>query len=78
MPWKERKGSVQRRVKIDRRTPLSDLPAFLTREEFRAYMAIGRTLAQKILQKHGVKVGTLHRLPRERIPEILSGLRGTT
>lgn len=73
----EERKTTMRRTKIDRRTPLSELPAFLTREEFRAYMDIGRTLAYKLLQQHGVKVGNLHRLPRERIPEILSGLRGT-
>jgi hypothetical protein len=58
--------------KIDRRMRIEELPAFLTREEFREYLGIGRSLAYRLLQQHGVKIGNLHRLPREKIPEILS------
>lgn len=50
---------------IDRRTPVNELPAYLTVEELEDYLQIGRSSAYEFARKHGIKIGRLLRVPRE-------------
>jgi predicted DNA-binding transcriptional regulator AlpA len=50
---------------IDRRTPVTELPQYLTIPEIESYLQIGRSSAYEFARKHGVKIGRLVRVPRE-------------
>jgi hypothetical protein len=50
---------------IDRKTPIAELPALLTIDEFCAYTGSGRSLAYEFARRHGVRFGRLARIPRE-------------
>ena len=52
---------------IDRRTPLNDLPEFLTPDEFRAYVGIGRSTMYDLLRREEipfVRFGRCIRIPK--------------
>jgi hypothetical protein len=50
---------------IDRRTPIDQLPQFLTVDELATYANIGRTAAYEFGRVHGVRFGRLLRVPRD-------------
>lgn len=52
---------------ISRSTPLTELPQFLTVDEYAAYLGIGRALAYAEAQTRGVRQGRLLRIPREAV-----------
>jgi excisionase family DNA binding protein len=52
---------------IDRRTPVDQLPEFLTPEEFRAYIGISRSTIYDLLRRDEIphqKFGKLIRIPK--------------
>jgi excisionase family DNA binding protein len=52
---------------IDRRTPISDLPEFLSPEEFRAYVGIARSTVYDLLRRAEIphiKYGRCIRIPK--------------
>ena len=52
---------------ISRQTPLSDLPEFLTPDEFRAYVGIGRSTMYDLLRREEipfVRFGRCIRIPK--------------
>lgn len=57
-------------MRIDRRTPIDELPQFLRVDELRDYLAIGRALAYTLARQYGRKVGRHVRIPREAIRAI--------
>ena len=64
------------RATITRRTRITDLPEFVTVEEFAAYMQIGRGLAYEIARSdrrlRAVRVGRLLRISREAIAALVA------
>ena len=54
-------------TRIDRRTPLKDLPEFLLVAEFATHLAIGRTLAYELVRTGQVesrRFGRIIRIPK--------------
>jgi excisionase family DNA binding protein len=52
---------------IDRRTPLADLPEFLSPEEFRTYVGISRSTVYDLLRRDEIphlKFGRCIRIPK--------------
>lgn len=62
----------QARAEIDRRMTISELPAYMTRDEVAAYLGVGRTTSYNLLVQHGTKIAGCHRLPREKLQAILA------
>lgn len=52
---------------IDRRTPVGELPQFLSVEQFADCVGIGRSSAYEFARRNGVRFGKLLRIPREAI-----------
>ena len=50
---------------LDRATPVTDLPAYLTVAELMDYLSIGRSAAYDFARQHGIRIGRLVRVPRE-------------
>jgi excisionase family DNA binding protein len=54
---------------IDRRTPVSDLPQFITIEQLAVYLDVGKGLAYELARSdprlRAVRFGRLLRIPRE-------------
>lgn len=69
MRWgdgRDRMSDVPRSA-IDRRTPVEELPEFLSPEEFRAYVGISRSTVYELLRKAEiphVKFGRCIRIPK--------------
>jgi hypothetical protein len=59
--------------RIDRRTPIDQLPQFLTIDELAAYASIGRTAAYEFARLHGVRFGRLLRVPRDALAALRNG-----
>ena len=52
---------------LDRRTPVADLPQFLSPEEFRTYVGIGRSTMYDLLRRGAIpyeKYGRCIRIPK--------------
>jgi len=52
---------------INRNTPLDELPQFLTVAEIGRYFDVGKTSAYEYARQHGIRIGRLIRVPRERL-----------
>jgi hypothetical protein len=52
---------------ITRNTPVSDLPEFMTPDEIRRFLGISRSSSYEFARQHGIRVGKLHRVHRERV-----------
>jgi len=62
---------------ISRQTPLSDLPEFLTPDEFRAYVGIGRSTMYDLLRREEiphVKFGRCIRIPKSALAVAPAGV----
>ena len=58
---------------IDRRTPVDQLPQFLTIEEVMTYLDIGRSSAYQFARQHGKRFGRLIRVPRDALTMAANG-----
>ena len=60
---------------VTRHTPLEDLPEFLTPEEFRAYVSIGRGTMYELLRRAEIphkRFGRLIRIPKTALSSFLT------
>jgi excisionase family DNA binding protein len=65
-----------RRSGIDRRTRFRDLPDFLSVEETRAYLGLGRSTLYELLRRKGiphVRFGRVIRISRDGLEKLLWG-----
>jgi excisionase family DNA binding protein len=64
---------------VNRATPLSELPEFLTVAEVAAYLRIGKGLIYEMVRSgelRSVRMGRLVRVPREALSEMAGERRG--
>jgi excisionase family DNA binding protein len=58
---------------LDRRTPVADLPAFLSPEEFRAYLGLSKTLVYELLRRGDIphrRFGRCIRIPKSALSKV--------
>lgn len=63
---------------IDRRTPLADLPEFLSPEEFMHYMGMGRSTVYDLLRREEiphVRFGRSIRIPKTALQHVNPGVK---
>ena len=63
------------KTSVNRHTPLEDLPEFLTPEEFRAYVNIGRGTMYELLRRADIphkRFGRLIRIPKTALGSFLN------
>ena len=66
---------MQERTMITRRTPFEELPEWMSPDECRAYLGLGRSLIYDELRRgelHCVKFGRVIRVPKAALGEYLS------
>ena len=70
-------GGMSAKLTIDRRTPLHELPEFLTPEEYQHYMGISRTTTYDLLRRGRIPhicLGKLKRIPKTALLARASGV----
>jgi excisionase family DNA binding protein len=58
---------------IDRRTPVADLPEFLSPEEFRAYLGLSRSTVYDLLRRRAIpsrRFGKCIRIPKSALEQV--------
>jgi excisionase family DNA binding protein len=64
--------------RLGRHTPWDDLPEFLTPEEFRDYVGIGRSTVYDLLMRNEiphVRLGRLYRIPKSVLQQLTSPVK---